>query len=218
MTQFFRSSTARAISVLLGLQIVAFYAYPKAESVPLGRPLKDVPQVINGWKMVQESELETEVLDLLKADDTLNRIYASPQNQPASLYVAFFKSQRGGVAPHSPKVCLPGSGWVPTTSATVSVPLPASGSGQAIEVNRYLVAKGEAKSVVLYWYQTPHRVVANEYAAKVYTAFDAFRYHRTDTSLVRIVVPVTTTLKAADELAVGFVQAIFDPLKEYLPR
>ena len=73
--------------------------------------------------------------------------------------------------------------------------------------NRYLVAKGEYKSVVLYWYQSRDRVVASEYRAKMFTAVDAMRYNRTDTALVRVVVPVPNgDSKAATDAAIDFVR------------
>jgi EpsI family protein len=85
-------------------------------------------------------------------------------------------------------------------------------------VNRYIVSRGEDRSVVLYWYQTPKRVIASEYAAKVYLVADSIRYRRTDTALVRIVVPVINKDDAyALKTAIDFAQTIFPPLKGYLP-
>jgi hypothetical protein len=61
-------------------------------------------------------------------------------------------------------------------------------------------------------------VIASEYAAKIFTVTDSIRYNRSDTSLVRVIVPVEegNTQRAVDT-AVEFVQTIFEPLKEYLP-
>ena len=71
---------------------------------------------------------------------------------------------------------------------------------------------------MLYWYQTQNRVVASEYKAKLLTVEDAIRYNRTDTALVRVVVPVSGSNDAeAQQEAVEFVQAFFVPLRKYLP-
>ena len=75
--------------------------------------------------MVREVQVETEVQELLKADDTLSREYDGPQGL-VDLWVAFFRSQRAGVSPHSPKVCLPGAGWTAEDSRIISVPIPGS--------------------------------------------------------------------------------------------
>jgi len=81
-----------------------------------------------------------------------------------------------------------------------------------------MVAKGEEKSAVLYWYQHPNRVVASEYRSKFFTVADAIRYNRTDMALVRVVVPLRGGDEAtAQKTAVEFVQAVFGTIRVYLP-
>src|SRR5207248_8943633 len=148
----------------------------------------------------------------------LTRVYSSLKDSlaQASLFVAFFKTQRTGKAPHSPKNCLPGAGWEASRVDYLTVHIP--DRLEPIQVNQYVVAKGESKSVVLYWYQTQNRVIASEYKAKVWTVVDAIRYNRTDTALVRVVVPIAGNDEAgAQKAAVEFVQSLFIPLRRYLP-
>jgi EpsI family protein len=166
---------------------------------------------------VQDAPLDKETLDVLKADDILSRVYQNRNNgEVASLFVAYFETQRTGKAPHSPKNCLPGTGWVPTVSGMIDVPI--AGQSNPIQVNRYVVARGSNQSLVLYWYQARNRVIASEYEAKIFTVTDAIRYNRTDTALVRVVVPVQRgDVQRATDTAVSFVQAFFEPLKDYLP-
>ena len=64
------------------------------------------------------------------------------------------------------------------------------GRSEPIRSNRYVVAHGDEKSVVLYWYQSHNRVIASELAAKFWLVADSIKYHRSDSSLVRVVVPV----------------------------
>jgi len=72
--------------------------------------------------------------------------------------------------------------------------------------------------VVLYWYQARDRVIASEYRAKLYLVADAIRYNRTDTALVRVVVPVSGNDSAgATKTAEEFVQAFFTALRRHLP-
>ncbi len=81
-----------------------------------------------------------------------------------------------------------------------------------------MVSRGQNQSVVLYWYQARNRVIASEYYAKIYTVADSIRYNRSDTSLVRVVVGVDNgDTQSALNTAISFVQAIFQPLKQYLP-
>lgn len=217
MFQFLKSTPARLLTAVLVLQIAGLVAVSRREAVPMSRPLAEFPAQLGAWSLVQEGAVDQETRDVLRADDILTRAYADPaQGRGASLFVAYFKSQRAGQAPHSPKNCLPGAGWTPSESDLLSIPV--VGRAQPIVVNRYVVSKGEEKSVVLYWYQSRDRVVASEYRAKIYLVADAIRYNRTDTALVRVIVPVvgddTTT---ATTTAQEFVQSFFMALRRHLP-
>ena len=216
MPEFLKSTPARVLAILLVAQAVLFYSLSHGEAVPLARPLAQFPTQVGGWQMTQEGVIEQDVKDALKADDYLMRDYQIP-NSPAqaNLYVAFFKTQRTGQTPHSPKNCLPGSGWQPSSSTIVSVAIP--GQAEPIRVNQYIVSKGTYKDVVMYWYQSHGRAVASEYSAKLYVIADALRYNRTDTALVRVVVPIEGSQETAVRQATDFVQALFVPLKQLLP-
>lgn len=214
---FLRNKYALVLTVALAAQAVGLQAISRRENVPLSRPLAEFPLQIGGWQMAQQGVVEKEVMDVLKADDVLNRTYYDPAlDRAANLFVAYFKSQRAGQAPHSPKNCLPGSGWSPSQSGITSIAVP--GIAAPIRVNRYVVSRGESQSVVLYWYQSRDRVIASEYRAKFYLVADAIRYNRTDTSLVRVVVPVGPDgLEPATRAAEQFVRAFFIPLRQFLP-
>ncbi len=214
----FNGRYAAALSALLVLQGGVYYAVAmRPEQVPVVAPLSVFPTDLNGWRMYKDVPIEQEVLDVLKADDTLNRIYVSPDGgTPAFLFIGFFKSQRYGQAPHSPKNCLPGSGWEPVESEPMTIAVP--GRAEPILVNRYLVARGEEQSVVLYWYQSHNRIIASEYSAKFWLIADSIRYHRSDSSLVKVVVPVNNGDSAgATKSAVDFVKAIFPTVARQLP-
>ncbi len=209
---------AMVLSVLLVAQAGIFYGFSRGEQPPVYRPLDEFPTTLGSWRMVQQGVMEQEVKDILRADDYITRFYADAGSRKyANLFVAFFKSQRAGQTPHSPKNCLPGSGWVWTVSDTI--PITISGLAAPIVVNRYIVQKSDEKSLVLYWYQSRNRIVASEYKAKIYVVADAIRYNRTDTALVRVVVPVIgDDEKTATQTGVNFVQAFFNPLKQFLPQ
>jgi len=211
------SRSARILSIVLMAQASLFYGFSRREIVPTHRPLAQFSIPSSSWKLVQDVPIDQEQLDVLKADDLTSRIYANPStNEAATLFVAYFETQRTGKAPHSPKNCLPGSGWSPSQSGIINIPV--QGEAKPIQVNEYVVARGDNQSVVLYWYQSHNRVVASEYSAKVYTVLDSVRYNRSDTALVRVVVNVNNgNVEKAKQTAIGFVNDFFEPLKEYLP-
>lgn len=213
-----KSPTVIALSALLLAQAAGYYLLPDTERDFAARPLAEMPRRVGNFETAGEFPIEAAVQNVLKASDTLNRSYLAPgATRPVNLFVAFFRSQKAGVAPHSPKNCLPGAGFVPTESGMVDLEIPAIGG--TVTVNRYVVARGDEKSLVIYWYQTPKRIVASEYAAKFWLAVDSIRYRRSDTSLVRVVVPIGAGETApADQLARSFIQAALPELNRVLPR
>ena len=200
-------SAALILSALLVVQGAAFYGLSlRTEAIPASKPLAEFPSVIGDWRMLRESAIEQEQKDVLRADDYLTRQYVTLSGKSASLFMAYFQSQRAGQTPHSPKNCLPGSGW--TWSVSDTIPVNIAGRTLPIVINRYVVSKGDDRAVVLYWYQSGDRVVSSEYKAAAFTAWDALRYNRTDTELVRVVA-------ARAQNGVEFIQAFFSELRRY---
>lgn len=216
MGKVLNSGAVRLASLLLIAQAALLYSSIRPEAVPPGKPLVDFPHIIGGWQLSRVGVVEPEVLDVLKADDVLNRDYVTGGSPAVNLFIAAFRSQRNGKAPHSPKNCLPGSGWTQVDSAQIPIDV---GLAQPIVVNRYEVQHGESRDVVLYWYQSRDRVVANEFRAKYWVVADALRYNRTDTALVRVIVPIFDhDPQPAERLAVSFVQASFSTIRGFLPN
>lgn len=214
---FLKSRQAKILSAILISQALLFYGMSRAEANPESRPLSGLSEQLGSWRMSKQGVIDDETREVLKADELLNRSYVNMALRvEANLFVAYFKTQRTGQTPHSPKNCLPGNGWTETLSDTINVTVP--GRAEPIEVNRYLVSKGENKSIVVYWYQSRDRVVASEYRARFYTATDAIRFNRTDTSMVRVVVPVVDgDDKGATDAAIDFVKDFFVPLRQHFP-
>lgn len=212
---FLRSGSMRILSVVLIAQAAVFFGFSRKEDVPNPRPLKEFTTSAGQWTLLQEGVIDKQTLEVLAADDTLSRQYVNrDRTVSAGLFVAFFKTQRTGQMPHSPKNCLPGAGWVPSESGKMTIQV---SPDQGIEVNRYLIARGDDRSLVIYWYQTRDRVIASEYKARIYLVADAIRYNRTDTALVRVTVPLRGDLAQAEAAAVDFVKTMFGPLRQQLP-
>ncbi len=215
MPKFLTSTPVLVVTAVLLLQTGVMYSSIRPEVIPEGRPLASVPADLGPWHLKQEGVVEQEVMDILNADDLLNRVYVSG-NHEVALFVAGFRTQRTHKTPHSPKNCLPGSGWEPLASGEDSIDV---GLAAPIVVNRYVISHGDERALVLYWYQSRDRVVANEYKAKFWTVADSIRLNRTDTALVRVLVPVVNRDEdGAAKTAEDFVRSFFSTLKVYLRR
>lgn len=188
-----------------------------AESLPPRRPLDSFPPQLGDWQG-RQIYIADDIRRILGDGDFLQRIYRESLDQPhVEVFVAYFPTQRTGSTIHSPKNCLPGSGWVPVESQTVPLTRP---DGKVVRVNRYIVQKASNRQLVLYWYQAHDRVVASEYWAKVYMVVDAFRLNRTDGALVRLITPLGTaeSPESGQKRIEDFLAALFPVLPDYIPR
>jgi EpsI family protein len=217
MVSIMRDGLGILVPVLLGAQGLMVHWAAGSERLPAMPDLSRFPSAFGQWKELREDPIEPDVQANLQADRLVSRTYINEAtNSEAGLFVAWFQSQSSGNRqPHSPQVCLPGSGWVPEMIDKVALPT-ASG---AISVNRYIVVNQGFRAVVLYWYQTPRRVIASEWAAKFWLIPDAIRDRRTDTALVRIVAWVPDRYSDhATANAVEFGRNLYPLLRDRLPR
>jgi EpsI family protein len=165
---------------------------------PLSEPLNQFPHSLAGWTG-SDQQIDQETRDVLGAGDFLSRIYTQDlRTAPISLFIGYFPSQRTGQTIHSPKNCLPGAGWGFESSGTADL---IDAAGKPHRVGEYIIANGDARQFVLYWYQAHGRSVASEYAAKVYMVADAMRLNRTDGALVRVITPMAPGEDVADASA-----------------
>ena len=203
--------TVTAGTLLIGIAL--FYGVSHGESVPLRRPLGELPMTMDGWQG-QDDPLGNRIVSALGVSDYVNRSYTSG-GQRIDLYLGYYQSQRTGETIHSPKNCLPGAGWEPVRAGRLTIPMAVS---PPIVVNEYLVEKGPAQFLVLYWYQAHGRVIASEYSGKAWLVFDAITRNRTDEALVRVLTPIRNGEDQARARVVQFVQALYPRLSTFIPN
>jgi len=130
-----------------------------------------------------------------------------------SVYIGYYPEQTQGRTIHSPKNCLPGSGWESLGSREVLVPA----AGRDVPVNRYVLQKGDERALVLYWYQGRGRVEANEYRVKWDLLRDSALRGRSEEALVRIVVPIRRGEEDAFALATSVAADLVPAVYQSLP-
>jgi EpsI family protein len=206
------------IVALLASTAIFLQARGHKESLPGREPLTSLPFHLGPWTGT-DVPMQPDVLAILGPGDFLQRFYEDTSaSQPyVDLFLAYFPSQRTGDTIHSPKHCLPGAGWLPTESRRISISFP----GRApFEVNRYVIAKGDERQLVLYWYWAHNRAEASEYWAKFYLVTDSIRLNRSDGSLVRVITPLPQgeTTEAAQQRLLSFAGNVVPQLDRYIPR
>jgi len=208
------------VGILLLLSAAVIAKASRIEDVPPREPFAQFPFQIASWRGQDTARFSDEIMKVLGADDYLSRFYYA-KGTPLGLYIGYYKSQRQGDTMHSPLNCLPGAGWQPLDKSYLPVQVAdANGQQSEITVNRYVIEKGLEQQVVLYWYQSHGRVIANEYRSKIFMVYDAARLNRSDAALVRVTSPKFGTDKTdrdAEARAVAFVKAMFPMLGKFLP-
>lgn len=215
-----KGSTSRfALAAALILSAAIFLqAHSSSEIFPPRAPLNSLPEKLGPWAGT-DIPLEKDVLEILGPGDFLLRNYynaATPQPE-MSLFIAYFPSQRAGDTIHSPQHCLPGAGWTPVEKKRITLSLPGH---DPFPANRYLIAKGDSRQLVFYWYWAHDRGVASEYWAKYYLIADSIKMNRSDGALIRLITPMLPgeSADAAQQRLLPFAGSLQPLLDTYIPR
>jgi exosortase D (VPLPA-CTERM-specific) len=204
---------------LLVVFIIFAFALPRpVEVLPNRDSLAEFPMHLDGWEGRRET-LEGFYLDTLKLDDYLLADYSGVRGQAVNLYIAYYNSQRKGEAVHSPRSCLPGGGWR-MREFDQRIVSQVSIDGRPLRVNRVLIEQGDQRQLVYYWFQQRGRVLDSEFAVKWYLFWDSLTRHRTDGALVRVISPLSTTVKEedAERQMTELIQHVVPSLSRYVPN
>ncbi len=185
------------------------YVVGRADYIPERRSLEYVPIEVAGY-VGKHVPVSNEALRQLDLTDYLSRNYVR-EGEVVNVYVGFHGTQERGSILHSPQHCLPANGWYIASRERVT--LPELGPDQP--VNRLEVALGPNRQLVYYWYQGRGRILAGEYQAALYRAWDAATQNRTDEALVRFIVPYKD--KQSESRLREFIEEFVPLLPPYLP-
>ena len=175
------------IAVLLTASWAVCWWMTRDSAAPAAPHLEQLPRQMGNWTLVSEPEISPETLRVLRADGTLRREYELAPGCRVRLFIAYYRTQHAGESMHSPRNCLPGSGWEPVSRSSFLADL---GNGRRRPINRYLVEKDGSTMLVMYWYQVHDRIIADEYSGKLYLMWDSIRRKQRDGALVRVTVPL----------------------------
>ena len=92
----------------------------RGEWVPARKPLQDFPQQVGAWT-ARVDRLSSAIEGVAGASEYFYGDFAAGPDEVVNAYIAFYENQRHGQIPHSPKVCIPGGGWVIESESTVTI-------------------------------------------------------------------------------------------------
>ena len=185
----------------------------KNKDIPPLMPLSEFPTQIGEWKG-RVSHFDKKIYDVLGVDDSFLCNYKNKRNETIQLYIGYYRSQREGELIHSPKNCMPGSGWNIVESSIVTIDVPRQGAKKVIEM---LLEKANEKMIMLYWFQSRGRIISSEYWQKIYLVIDSVVKRRTDGSFVRLIAPVLRNEKETEKYLKDFAKELFPILDKYIP-
>jgi exosortase D (VPLPA-CTERM-specific) len=209
---------AVAFTLLLASGAVLAYRSRSPETIPPHLSLADFPIQIGAWSS-KEIPVDASTREILGRDDTLWRLFFDPKAlQPyVELFVDYASEQSPADDRHSPSRCLPGSGWQPVQKRQIQLKGP---EVAPFLVNEYIVAKGNDRQLVLYWFQGRNRAIANEYQEHMYLVLDRILKNRTDGALIRINTPLLPDESAEQALQriLPFANQVVPQLAHYIPE
>lgn len=207
-----RAVTVTAVVVTLGFSLLAVTLQPPA-APPLDRASFELfPRSVGDWEGTRGT-FSAEIEEVLGADDYVAASYSrSDIAAPVQFFSAFYETQTEGSGIHSPEVCLPAGGWEIFSLDPHEVHFPDTAFG-SFELNRAIIQNGRQQQVVYYWFEQRGQRFTNDFLAKLWVAWDSFKYNRTDGALVRFISPIEPGETAADADA-----RILELMEDVLPR
>jgi exosortase D (VPLPA-CTERM-specific) len=174
--------------VLVGATGVAgVFISSRIELYPDRAGFSSFPTALGDWRG-RPSSLDPQVERGLGVTDYILSDYRGSDGRSVNFYVAYYASQRNGLSPHSPSVCIPGNGWQITKFERITY---RSETGNlSFPMNRAVIANGSNRELVYYWFEQRGQKVANEWLSKYLLLKDAIFRNRTDGALVRLITPI----------------------------
>ena len=202
--------------LIFSLVLVLFALYMKMfsfqETVPLKRQLDEFPLHWKGWEG-NIFNFDEKTLSVLRVSEYLSRNYMKGSDR-INLYIGYYGSQREGIQIHSPKHCLPGSGWFKLSERDRSLDIERVGKITFVEA---LYQKGTEKELFIYWYEMKNAYITDDYMLKWYMILNSLKYRRNEAAFIRFSTPVKTSIEESSYLIENAMRDFLPLLKDYMP-
>lgn len=202
------------VSIMLATSLTLAY-FNQSEDIEINKSLSGFPLQIGDWQG-KSYQFEQWVNEKTGVDDSFVGRYFIGSGQYIELYIGYYENQREGDTIHSPKNCMPGSGWNIIESSIVEVRMP-SAKKSSIKVAKLILQNGSKREMMLYWYHSRGRIIASEYYHKFFLVFDSLSKHRTDGSFIRLISPISKNEQETLALLKRFISLLFPIIQEYIP-
>jgi len=188
------------ILVAIGFIAADLYAYnwmAQNAVYPARTTFESFPMAFEDWQCREPVDMDEDIEKNLGVTDYLLCVYSnSATMERVEIYVGYHASQvreegggSGENSIHPPAHCLPGSGWDIIDNENVEIEMGGLPGGKAT-VNRLVIARGEFRQLVYYWYHSRGRVISEDWQKILYVGWDRATRNRTDGALVRFTIQI----------------------------
>jgi len=202
----------KAFIAILFFIILTFsfsYVIRHFKSVSYGiSSLSTFPLKLGNWQGKTDIVSQT-TIDMLNPDQLFSATYTNPLGHKVQLFFDYFSSSVaiGGV--HSPRNCLPGSGWAILNVEDKAIKI----GSRLISASRFHLSLGESKQVMDFWYVTRKGETSNDYTFKLYTMLSSLKLQPTDVAFIRFAaLDNAGSLQALEDFEKTFTPVIYQYL------
>jgi EpsI family protein len=193
------------------LVIVAIIAFPIAwgsDVVVVKVNLDQLPRRILGLEG-RDERIDESIYRILNADYHILREYRGASGRSVWLYIGYYGTAKGGRPSHVPQSCYTGQGF----SIVEWTKVPAAGGGHGM-LNKMHVKRGNIHQVVLFWYQSKDKILADGIQQNLHRFKNRLLYNRDDGALLRL----STDMNPDNEVqALALLQEFAGQLLKLLP-
>lgn len=216
-----------AVALLfVGLNFYIYRYFASEDYIPSRESFSGFPLSVDRWQCEGSEEMGDDILERLGVTDYMlcNFVKSEVGEEGEDLAVVNFYSgyhetqtrSTSGTETiiHPPEHCLPGAGWDIIDSRIVPIDFGIPG-----EAKRVVIAKGNQRNLVYFWYQSRGRVIARNHEKVLYMFLDRAVERRSDGSLIRLTVPIHHGNEAAAEESLrSLAKALTPVLPAYVPN
>lgn len=183
-------------------------------SVPVNKSFSKFPVNNNSWRMISQIFFNEQELKILKPTDYIYRLYADTYDNRVYLYIGYHGGGENVGVIHSPKHCLPGSGWYKMKNNKISLDV----GNKKIYIVKAIYQKSEEKTLFLYWYHVKGDSLTDDYSLRLSMILNSILYRRKDSAFIRVSVPFEIDEEKAFSVGTQFIEDFYPIIREFLPE
>lgn len=149
------------------------------------------------------------LVDALKPDNIFSATFTNRNGHQVQLFFDYFAGKNAARGIHSPRNCMPGSGWAITDASENIINL----SNRVIPASRFVIQNTKNRQCMDFWYVTRYGDTSNDYVFKLYLMLSSLTFQPNDVAFIRIIGSDTPDgRKALDDFEHQFIGEIYKSL------